>query len=57
MKDVPDQCPDCGFVWGEFQGHRYGYGCEQIAARVWKCTRCRHVVKTYDPYNRRVAHS
>lgn len=57
MKHVPDQCSECGFVWGAFQGTRYGYGYEQIAARVWRCTRCGYIVKTYDPYNRRVAHS
>ena len=57
MKHHPDACPNCGFVWGQFQGHRYGYGCEQIAAHIWTCRRCRYVVKSYDPIDRHVARS
>lgn len=55
MSNLPDACPECGFVWGKYQGRRYGYGYEKVAAYVWRCRRCGHVVESYDPTNRHVA--
>lgn len=54
MKYCPDACPACGFVWGEYQGRQYGNGYEKVAAYIWRCRRCRHVVESHDPVNRRV---
>lgn len=56
MKVHPDECPDCGFVWGAYHGHRYGYGYTQLAARVWRCNRCKCIVRHDDPKSKQVAH-
>lgn len=54
MKSLPDSCPDCGFVWGEFQGDNYGNGYRVLAARVWQCTRCAYILEVPDPRNRKL---
>lgn len=55
MKYRPDECLECGFVWGEFQGRKYGTGYETLAANVWKCTRCEHTVRSSPTNGKRIA--
>ena len=55
MKHVPDNCPTCGFVWGHYQGSKYGIGYLQLAANVLECTRCSEIVTQLHPLYRYVA--
>lgn len=55
MKYLPDACPECGFIWGSFQGRKYGHGYEELGAHVWKCTRCNHIVRSANPAEKRIA--
>lgn len=52
---LPDACPACDLEWGTWHGPRLGYGYEGIAAFVWRCTNCNHVISNPDPNFRHVA--
>lgn len=52
---LPDSCPRCRLSWGVWHGPNLGYGFDRIAAFVWRCTECDHVISNPDPNHRRVA--
>lgn len=55
MKGRPDECPACGFVWGQYQGERHGDGYVKLAAYVWECTQCGETVTEDSPLHKHVA--
>ena len=52
---LPDSCPRCRLSWGVWHGPNLGYGFDRIAAFVWRCTECDHVISNPDPNHRRIA--
>ncbi|MFW6385100.1 MAG: HalX domain-containing protein [Halodesulfurarchaeum sp.] len=51
---LPDECPNCGLRWGVWHGNQQRYGYERIAAFVWRCTDCDHVISNPDPNFRHI---
>ncbi|MFB6267702.1 MAG: hypothetical protein ABEI31_08590 [Halodesulfurarchaeum sp.] len=52
---LPESCPGCDMQWGVWYGPQLGAGYERIAAFVWRCTDCGHVIANPDPNFRDIA--
>lgn len=52
-KHRPEACPECDLRWDVRVDETVGY--VNMGSRVWKCTRCGHVVNLPSPTDRRVA--
>lgn len=53
---LTEECPRCGLDWGVCHGPALGHGFTRIAANVWRCTECDHVVDNPDPSHRHITH-
>lgn len=53
---LSEECPGCGLDWGVWHGPALGHGFARIAANVWRCTECDHVIDNPDPSHRHITH-
>lgn len=53
---LPEECPGCGLNWGVWHGPALGHGFARIAANVWRCTECDHVIDNPEPSHRHITH-